>query len=102
MIDCTGYVQMAFNYTAYAEAAAERTGGRVFVDCGLDNFDLPDTNEYQEGDIIQNHSGIYCLHDYEWVCLIDKRGLIPCNPKPHDFMVNEKPDTKQWIHLLEE
>lgn len=102
MIDCSGYVQMAFNPIEYAEAVAKRTGGRVYIECGPDNLDLPDPDKYQEGDILQNHGGVYCLHAYEWICLIDNRGWIPCNPKPHNFMVEEKQDTKQWIRLLEE
>ena len=102
MVDCSGFVQMAFNPTAYAKAVAEQTGGRVIIDRSLDNLDLPDPIGYQEGDILLYHSGVYCLHAYEWVCLINNQGQLLYNPKPYDFMVEEKPDTKQWIRLLEE
>ena len=85
-----------------ARHIANQTLGSLYYTGSFDDLELPNANNFKDGDVILHFNKVYVkIHD-NWMELGDDHNTIYDLEYETKYEVEEETDATQWLTLLEE
>jgi len=86
----------------YAREIANQIGGTLYYTGSINDLELPNPNNFRDGDVVIHFDGIYAKIHGDWTKLADSSGSVYSFDNEYEPKYEEETDTAPWLALLED